>query len=452
MPYSPACARRLASPDWTGVPPDARFDRHKRSGFIPGPFCRSGGADGPIHLESPAPTPPIGSDALNALHRPYRHAPSEPPEKSDDARPTGSVEEIELVRAMLENAERIAQLGSWELRLDEDVLVWSENLFRIYGYEPGEIEPSVDHVLSATHPDDRGRVIREARLMMTTDRPRPPIEYRIVRPDGGVRYLRASTALVESTPGSRRIVGAVEDRSDSHQSEREIAAHSVVSRALTDWESLDLGGMRLLRTLGGTMGFDRGILWLPAGDVLEPRLSWYSHAPAEAELHAELERTRLPRGVGLAGRAWESRGPVTIGNVAADSSYTFRKEAEREGLRGAIAFPAPFGDEVIAVLGFASREDIHLTERLTDCLVAIGAEVGRFLSRRRGELRPALLSRRELQVLQVAADGAQGPAIAEQLGISASTVRTHFEHIYEKLGVTDRGSAVAAALREGLID
>ena len=94
---------------------------------------------------------------------------------SDDARSAGIVEEIELVRAMLENAERIAQLGSWELRLDEDVLVWSENLFRIYGYEPGEIEPSVDHVLSATHPDDRDRVIREARLMMNTDRPRPPI-------------------------------------------------------------------------------------------------------------------------------------------------------------------------------------------------------------------------------------------------------------------------------------
>lgn len=371
---------------------------------------------------------------------------------SDDARSASSAEEIALVRAMLENAERIAQLGSWELRLDEGVLMWSENLFRIYGYDPGEIEPSVDHVLSATHPDDRDRVVREAALMMNTDRPRLPIEYRIVRPDGGVRYLRASAALIESTPGARRIVGAVEDRSDSHQTEREIAAHSVVSRALTAWESLELGGMRLLRTLGDAMGFDRGILWLPADDVLEPRLSWYRHVAVEAELHAELERTRLPRGVGLAGRAWESRGPVTIANTATDFSYSFRKEAEREGLRGAIAFPALFGDEVIAVIGFASLEDIQLTERLTDCLVAIGAEIGRFLSRRRGELKPALLSRRELQVLQVAADGALGPAIAERLGISASTVKTHFEHIYRKLGVTDRGSAVAAALREGLID
>ena len=47
--------------------------------------------------------------------------------------------------------------------------------------------------------------------------------------------------------------------------------------------------------------------------------------------------------------------------------------------------------------------------------------------------------------------GLSGPQIAERLFISQATVKTHFEHIYEKLGIGDRAAAVAHALRTGLI-
>jgi DNA-binding NarL/FixJ family response regulator len=63
----------------------------------------------------------------------------------------------------------------------------------------------------------------------------------------------------------------------------------------------------------------------------------------------------------------------------------------------------------------------------------------------------AALSARELEVLQLAADGHGGPAIADRLFVSSATVKTHFAHIYAKLGVTDRAAAVAVALRHGLI-
>jgi DNA-binding NarL/FixJ family response regulator len=61
------------------------------------------------------------------------------------------------------------------------------------------------------------------------------------------------------------------------------------------------------------------------------------------------------------------------------------------------------------------------------------------------------LTPRELQVLELAAEGNNGPMIAEQLVLSAATVRTHFENIYAKLGVRDRAAAVAKAMRLGLI-
>jgi two-component system nitrate/nitrite response regulator NarL len=84
-------------------------------------------------------------------------------------------------------------------------------------------------------------------------------------------------------------------------------------------------------------------------------------------------------------------------------------------------------------------------------LTGIGSELGRFLARRRAQLGPRPLSNRELEVLNLAAEGYSGPQIAEQLFLSPSTVKTHLEHIYEKLGVGDRASAVATALRTGLV-
>jgi DNA-binding CsgD family transcriptional regulator len=66
------------------------------------------------------------------------------------------------------------------------------------------------------------------------------------------------------------------------------------------------------------------------------------------------------------------------------------------------------------------------------------------------ELR-APLTRRERQVLELASDGLNGPSIAKELVLSTATVRTHFAHIYRKLGVPDRAAAVAKAMRLGLI-
>jgi DNA-binding NarL/FixJ family response regulator len=61
------------------------------------------------------------------------------------------------------------------------------------------------------------------------------------------------------------------------------------------------------------------------------------------------------------------------------------------------------------------------------------------------------LTPRELELLELAAEGLVGPMIAQELVISTATVRTHFRNIYAKLGVRDRAGAVAKAMRLGLI-
>ena len=64
----------------------------------------------------------------------------------------------------------------------------------------------------------------------------------------------------------------------------------------------------------------------------------------------------------------------------------------------------------------------------------------------------APLSKRETEILQRVAYGATTKSVAEELGISPHTVKTHLERIFEKLGASDRAQAVAIAIRKGLVD
>jgi DNA-binding NarL/FixJ family response regulator len=122
------------------------------------------------------------------------------------------------------------------------------------------------------------------------------------------------------------------------------------------------------------------------------------------------------------------------------------------GLHSALAVPGAGPDGPVAVLSFYSSEHRVPTASVVRTLPGIGRELGRFLSRRVACSDPGPLSTRELEVLRLAVEGRSGPQIADSLVLSPSTVKTHFENIYEKLGVGDRPAAVAHAVRTGLIE
>jgi two-component system nitrate/nitrite response regulator NarL len=62
------------------------------------------------------------------------------------------------------------------------------------------------------------------------------------------------------------------------------------------------------------------------------------------------------------------------------------------------------------------------------------------------------LSAREHDVLRGIARGLSGPEIAAELHLSPSTIKTHLQRLYERLGVSDRAAAVAEGMRRGLIE
>jgi PAS domain S-box-containing protein len=355
------------------------------------------------------------------------------------------------LQALLESAERQAHMGSWGWTLDTDHLWWSDNLYRIFGVEPKAITPSLEYVLAQTHPDDRSRVEIEVEAARRQGQLRP-LQYRILRPDGVLRHLRASQAIVEdAASGPRRIVGSIQDVTDRRLTERTIAGHLAVAEALADWRTFERGATGLLRNLAGAMDAVAGVMWVPQRDVLVAQIVWRGASATNSELESVIRQLRLPRGAGLAGEVWESAMPRSLLSIDEDPRFSVEAVA---GLQGAVAVPATYGEEVLAVFEFYFGETMGSAEsqRLLRSLTGIGQELGEFLAHRRGQLKPLQLTPRELEVLQLAAHGCGGRQIAEHLVLSPATVRTHFARIYDKYGVSDRAAAVAKALRDGLID
>jgi two-component system nitrate/nitrite response regulator NarL len=63
-----------------------------------------------------------------------------------------------------------------------------------------------------------------------------------------------------------------------------------------------------------------------------------------------------------------------------------------------------------------------------------------------------VLTKRESEILKLIASGKSLPDIAAELYLGVTTVKTHVQHLYEKLGVSDRAAAVAEAMRRGLLE
>jgi PAS domain S-box-containing protein len=350
------------------------------------------------------------------------------------------------IRRLLERAEELAQVGSWEWDLVSDRVLWSANLYRIFGLEPGEITPSVDYVLEQTHIDDRDRVERALERARTRGQI-GTLEYRIVRADGVVRHVRASQPAIEPDERAvQKLIGSLQDVTDWRRAERQVAIHMAVSESLGHWETFEHGAIELLGNLARALECLAGVLWVPHGEILAPRALWQSQSLDASEFETGIRGRRLPRGVGFPGAVWQTKAPRTRSGVRDERTSA-------DGVHSLVAIPALYREEVLAVLEFFSPPaKSDLTEPLMASLGGVGLELGEFLSHRRGELTPRKLTPRELEVLHLASQGRTAREIALLLFVSPSTVATHFKHIYAKYDVSDRASAVAKALREGLIE
>jgi two-component system nitrate/nitrite response regulator NarL len=100
-------------------------------------------------------------------------------------------------------------------------------------------------------------------------------------------------------------------------------------------------------------------------------------------------------------------------------------------------------DTILEALAAAARGEVHMP---TDVQTQLVGELRRRWRSDRPRLTP-----REVEVLRMVAEGLTTPQIAGRLVLGTATVKSHLQTLYEKLGVSDRASAVAVAMRQGIL-
>jgi PAS domain S-box-containing protein len=126
--------------------------------------------------------------------------------------------------SLLRQAEKLAGIGSWQWNLRTNTFVMSEGMSLLYGTEGKEFAHLKDIVETLIHPDDREEVYRAAEGMVVEGFGETLI-YRVIRPDGEVRWINATIPEVRrfGEDGKPEIVfGAVQDVTEHKQAEQQL--------------------------------------------------------------------------------------------------------------------------------------------------------------------------------------------------------------------------------------
>jgi len=120
-------------------------------------------------------------------------------------------ETLQHSRDLLNTAQEIGHIGSWEWEIGTGGLTWSDEIFRIFGRKPQEFEPSYDYFINTIPPEEREHV-QQAISASLEDKKPYNIEHRIILPDGTERTVEESGKVVRDDKGSPlRMIGSVQD-------------------------------------------------------------------------------------------------------------------------------------------------------------------------------------------------------------------------------------------------
>ena len=87
-------------------------------------------------------------------------------------------------------AQKLSHTGSWAWSPDTDVRYWSEECYRVLGFDPRDGLPRMEEVIQRIHPDDRP-AFRESAKSVKHTKLDEEVDYRIVHPDGAVRDIHS---------------------------------------------------------------------------------------------------------------------------------------------------------------------------------------------------------------------------------------------------------------------
>ena len=262
-------------------------------------------------------------------------------------------DQLQRSETYLSEAQSLTHTGSWAMDSSiSEVLYWSEEDFRIWGFDPQQGPPTREMVLQRIHPEDRDTVL-ECLERILRDGREYAVEYRIVLPDGTVRHIHGVGHRVSDASGKPvELVGthvdvterkrAQEERERLRQLETELAH---INRVSMMGELAASIGHEIKQPIAAAVTNAKTCLrWLKRDEPDLPEA-------CEAALRMVEDTMRavdiIDRMNSLNKKAAPQREPVNVNEVITEIAALLRSEASRHG----ISIRAELGGDIPKVIG-----------------------------------------------------------------------------------------------------
>ena len=210
----------------------------------------------------------------------------------------------------LQLTQRLTRTGTWEWQIEADEVIWSDELYRIFGVDPDDFHPSYAAILRYVHPEDRASVhgqvqdtLRSGGLF--------EFEHRLIRPDGDVRSVHCNGEVVLDGDRAVYAFGTCQDVTERIRAEQEAGLARELVLAIGASETAAQALETVLNRICEATGLLLGQAWRLAPDAhyMEQCAAW----PVDGELEPFRRRSEsvtFEPGKGLPGVAFETHEPV----------------------------------------------------------------------------------------------------------------------------------------------
>ncbi|HLL39011.1 MAG TPA: PAS domain S-box protein, partial [Rubrobacteraceae bacterium] len=288
--------------------------------------------------------------------------------------------------ARLAEAQRIANLGNFEWDTKTGRVWWSDETYRIYGYEPGKLAPTLQTVTDVFHPEDRHLLRATIDNAFYEDKPHD-FEHRVVRPDGEVRWIHRRVEIVRGEgEESLRLIGTVHDITERKAVERELiqrARHAAlgedVGAALNEGGNLRMVLWRCAEAMVRHLDAAFARIWTlnEEEDILELQAS------AGMYTHLDGPHSRIPLGRFKIGLIALERRPHLTNDIVGDPRVHDKEWAKREGIVAFAGYPLVVEDRLVGVLAMFAKE--RLADATLNALASVASTLAQGIERKRAE-------------------------------------------------------------------
>jgi PAS domain S-box-containing protein len=273
----------------------------------------------------------------------------------------------------LAEAQRLAHVGSWEWEVGADVVHWTDEMYRIYGLEPGAVAITYQSFLERVLPEDRAHTEAVVRAALQQGEPFV-YDHRIVRSDGAIRVLHTRGGVVKNEDGApTRLGGACWDVTERWQSNQDRDRAMSLLRATLEATA---DGLLVVDRSGHIAAYNQRLLelWqIPPGmldqvdfekllGLVDPQLEPESAAACLRRvraLQADLKGESFDALVFRDGRFFERYSrPQRIDHEIVGRVWSYRDVTERERLLRDVQRALAVRDEFLSVVTHEVRGPI----------------------------------------------------------------------------------------------